>query len=60
MAHAIFYTYQTGGACAGVCACDRPHWMEKTGSATWGLYQRETQPAQNDQFFCNLCQFKKM
>ena len=26
---AIFYTYQTSGTCAGVCACDRTHHMEK-------------------------------
>ena len=25
----IFYTHQTRGACAGVCACDRKHRMEK-------------------------------
>ena len=30
MACAIFYTHQTSGACAGVCACDRTHQMEKT------------------------------
>ena len=29
MACAIFYTYQTSGACAGVCACNRMHQMEK-------------------------------
>ena len=27
---AIFYTYQTSGACAGVCACNLTHQMEKT------------------------------
>ena len=26
----IFYTHQTSGACAGVCACDHTHQMEKT------------------------------
>ena len=31
MVAAIFYTHQTTGACAGVCACDRTHQMEKTG-----------------------------
>ena len=31
MARAIFYTHQTSGACAGRCACDRRHQMEKTG-----------------------------
>ena len=30
MACAIFYMHQTRGACAGVCACDRTHQMEKT------------------------------
>ena len=30
MARAIFYTHQTSGTCAGVCACDRTHQMEKT------------------------------
>ena len=30
MAHAIFYMHQTSGACAGVCACDHTHQMEKT------------------------------
>ena len=30
MAHAIFYTHQTGGVCAGVCACNPTHQMEKT------------------------------
>ena len=29
MTRAIFYTHQTRGACAGVCACDRTHQMEK-------------------------------
>ena len=26
----IFYMHQTSGVCAGVCACDRMHQMEKT------------------------------
>ena len=30
--HAIFYTHQTSGMCAGVCMCDRLHQMEKTVS----------------------------
>ena len=30
MALAIFYTHQTSGIYAGVCACDRMHQMEKT------------------------------
>ena len=30
MAHAIFYTHQTSGACAGVCVCYRKHQIEKT------------------------------
>ena len=30
MACAIFYTHQTSGTCAGVCACDRTHQMKKT------------------------------
>ena len=30
MARAIFYTHQTSGAYAGVCACHRTHQMEKT------------------------------
>ena len=25
----IFYTHQTSGACAGVCACDLTHQMDK-------------------------------
>ena len=29
MACVIFYTHQTSGACAGVCACERMHQMEK-------------------------------
>ena len=29
-------------------------------SFTEGLCQREAQPAQNYQFFCNLCQFTKI
>ena len=27
---AIFYLNQTSGACAGVCACNHMHQMEKT------------------------------
>ena len=30
MARAIFYTHQTSGVCAGMCACDRTHQIEKT------------------------------
>ena len=30
MAHAIFYTYQSSGTCAGMCTCDCMHEMEKT------------------------------
>ena len=30
MACAIFYTHQTRGACAGRCACNHAHQMEKT------------------------------
>ena len=30
MVRAIFYTHQTSGACAGVCACDRTYQMERT------------------------------
>ena len=30
MGSAIFYTHQTSDACAGVCACNRKHQMEKT------------------------------
>ena len=30
MAHAIFYTYQNSGMCAGMCMCDHMHQMEKT------------------------------
>ena len=33
-----FYTHQTGGACAGVCAWDCTHQMEKTG--IWQKYKR--------------------
>ena len=32
VARAIFYTHQTSGACAGVCACNRTHKMNKTAS----------------------------
>ena len=32
MAHAIFYMHQFSGRCAGPCACDRMHQMEKTAS----------------------------
>ena len=28
---AIFYTHQTIGACAGMCACNCTNQMEKTG-----------------------------
>ena len=31
MARAIIYMHETSGACAGMCACDRMHKMEKTG-----------------------------
>ena len=31
MGHAIFYTHQTSGACADMCACNCMHQMEKTG-----------------------------
>ena len=31
MVHAIFYFYQTSGACAGMCMCDCMHQMEKSG-----------------------------
>ena len=31
MVHAIFYLYQTSGACAGMCVCDCMHQMEKSG-----------------------------
>ena len=30
MARAIFYVHQTGGVCAGVCACNPTQQMEKT------------------------------
>ena len=30
VARAIFYMHQTSGACAGVCAFNRTHQMEKT------------------------------
>ena len=33
VARAIFDTHQTSAACAGVCACDRTHQMEKTACA---------------------------
>ena len=32
MRHAVFYTHQTSGACAGVCTCKCTHQMEKTVS----------------------------
>ena len=32
MERTIFYTHQTSGACAGVCACNRTHQMERTDS----------------------------
>ena len=28
--HAIFYSHQTSGTCAGMCACNGIHQMEKT------------------------------
>ena len=28
MAHAIFYSHQTSGACADMCMCNRMHQME--------------------------------
>ena len=31
-ARAIFYTHQTSGACAGLCAGNRMHQMEKTAN----------------------------
>ena len=30
MVHGIFYMHQAIGMCAGVCACDCTHQMEKT------------------------------
>ena len=42
MVHAIFYTHQASGACAGMCACDRTHQMEKTGYwDIWGQKIRQ-------------------
>ena len=41
MARAIFYTRQTRGACAGVCACDRTHQMEKTAITSQKLGSRD-------------------
>ena len=35
--HAIFYTHQTSGMCAGVCACNCMHQMEKTAYDVWFL-----------------------
>ena len=32
VAHAIFYTHQTNGACAGVCAGDRMHRVGQTAT----------------------------
>ena len=32
MVCAIFHTHQTSCACAGVCAYDRTHQIEKTGN----------------------------
>ena len=31
--HAIFYTHQTSGTCAGVCMCNCKHQMDKTEGA---------------------------
>ena len=33
MVHAIFYLHQSSGVCAGACACNCTHQMEKTGVA---------------------------
>ena len=33
---AIFYTYQTSGACVDMCACDCMYEMEKTEHRIWG------------------------
>ena len=35
VARAIFYMHQTSGACAGECACDRTHQMEKIEMGLW-------------------------
>ena len=35
---AISYWHQTSGACAGMCACNRTHQMEKTGSGEQKLH----------------------
>ena len=35
MACAIFYMYQTSGACAGVCACNCTHEMEKAAHCAY-------------------------
>ena len=37
VAHAIFYTHQTSGACAGVCMCDRMHQMEQSANVIHSL-----------------------
>lgn len=37
MSHAIFYTYQTTGECAGKCTCNCTHQME---SEDWCLLQQ--------------------
>ena len=41
MTRAIFYSHQTNGAFAGVCACDRTHQMEKTAMGNICLFLGE-------------------
>ena len=40
MVHATFYTHQTSGACAGMCACNHSHQMGKTDQEVFGHDQK--------------------
>ena len=62
MVHAISYTHQASGACAGMCACDCTHQMEKTGY--WDILGPKNQTRKIDkihkdielhQVFAHLC-----
>lgn len=50
MVHAIFYLYQTSGACAGICVCDCMHQMEKSALLTY---------FDNSALCCVLCFFSR-
>ena len=41
MARATFYTHETSGTCAGACACNRTHQMDKTVLMNNALFSLE-------------------